>query len=1576
MSPPPTSDRTKQLKEILDRLAKVSRASGRRLRRIAFRSLLTLFGVAFLIFSGLDLYVKFSTTGRLAISSLSAALLGAAFLLFIVRAVRLHREARRVAVDVESKLDPLETTVSTSIEYGTDPKKTMELSSESIVNRLIQDASERSAKVNYAAAVDRRTPRIVFAALAVVVLLCVGYYFLSPRIFGLTFQRFVKPWADLPAPTLTVVDVTPKTSEVRKLTTVEIKAKIDGRIPSDAAISYAVIPEGQENNPNLKLKWVSEGMQKDNPKSYSFTFARMLDSIKFRVSAGDYTTEDYLLSIYEVPKITQLKMKLTYPLYTKLKSRQIDDAIGPVTALKGTEVDITGLVNKKIAEAQVEFQNPKRPMEPAYKVDGKELHVMFTVNENDKYRLTVIDDRGRTNEESIFYTIKAIEDKFPTVKVVKPGKNITAVKTTEVPMVIQASDDFGVREVGIAYKIKTDEEKRVTVREIVEPSTNVRAEHTFYLEDLELADTDVVSYYAYAIDNDTVSGPKESVSDLFFIEIEPYGQQYRYADQEGQEGKKGEKEKGFINNLANLIKAQQKALRETFNLNRLPREKWQPEHETQAKNLSSEEKSLQTHATQLAEELMEKLKKAGLEEHMDRAENISKASDQLGLASMVLDQLLTDSALPYENQGLYHLYRAKRDILHLIQMAKESGDKELEEKIRQALEMANKDQKTREQKERERQIAELQKKKQEAERLAEQQKDINRKATEQAAKEVKQGKISKQQKREMEQLAQEQAQAEQKAKEMTQDLYNMHRDNPKQSYSAARDVNQAANEMAETKKALENQKPADARDHGTKAEKALKNALKNINRALEKSVTDQLKSAAEQARELAEREKEVAQQAQQLASAKRQPQKGQPQQQGQRKQQPQGKQQQGQQQQGQQQKGQQQKGQQQQGQQKSGEQQKGDQQGKQQAGQQKPGEQKGQQQAGKQQGQQEGDQAQAQAKGQKPGDQKAQQGQKAQGQDMAAKDGQQQQKGDQQAQQKSKQQDGQQQGKNAPGPGPKGPFDKYPGKEGQGRSPAAQQQELAQEQERVREDLDDLGKRLGNMVPKIEKVDPDVGENVAKVAEQIDKGDTQRQMARAADKLKRSDPRTAQRDAQGAEKKLDKMANDLADLAEQFAMDDARRLGKAIEKARELADRQEKANDQMGKLADAKKKPADRKAAAKKPDAEKVRKEQGDIKKETEKLAKQAERIKSLEKSGLNKSVQRSLDTAKEQMEKAETLIPFDPKTAQEGGKEAEAELRQTAKAMRRMLNETLNEQLAKTVQKAKETEKFQKDSKETLEKASKGKRDGKPIDPRKADQAQRDQREAQKSLDDLQDRMKKLAAQARAAAEQEIADAVKKAEQELNEAKTDQQMAQAQKNMKGKRWSRAKSNQAEASRAVAAAKQRVEDLYEDRTSLPLQRMKAAVEETKDLRDKVDEMKSKVQKQQADAKKGPPGRKGRGEAQEKMKQLAEEQKDLDKKASALMDRLQRIDPNVEKELAEKVKLKMRDVTAKVAKGHLKDAEPGLSETAQSLQKIGEGLIQRLARLIDKSRRRDPTEENAPLEYKAMVEKYFRALSEK
>ena len=145
MSPQPSSERVKKLKDILGRLNAVARANGRRLRRVAFRALLTIFGVAFLIFSALDVYVKFSTSGRLAMSSLSGLLLLAAFVMFVTRAIHMRKEARRVAVDVESKFDQLETTVSTSVEYGTDPKKTMELSSEQIVSKLIDEASSRSA---------------------------------------------------------------------------------------------------------------------------------------------------------------------------------------------------------------------------------------------------------------------------------------------------------------------------------------------------------------------------------------------------------------------------------------------------------------------------------------------------------------------------------------------------------------------------------------------------------------------------------------------------------------------------------------------------------------------------------------------------------------------------------------------------------------------------------------------------------------------------------------------------------------------------------------------------------------------------------------------------------------------------------------------------------------------------------------------------------------------------------------------------------------------------------------------------------------------------------------------------------------------------------------------------------------------------------------------------------------------------------------------------------------------------------------------------------------------------------------
>ena len=68
------------------------------------------------------------------------------------------------------------------------------------------------------------------------------------------------------------------------------------------------------------------------------------------------------------------------------------------------------------------------------------------------------------------------------------------------------------------------------------PLTEVSAGHTVYLEELGVKPGDFVSYYAKATDTDTVKGPKVTSSDIYFIEVRPFNQDFRQAQSQAGGG--------------------------------------------------------------------------------------------------------------------------------------------------------------------------------------------------------------------------------------------------------------------------------------------------------------------------------------------------------------------------------------------------------------------------------------------------------------------------------------------------------------------------------------------------------------------------------------------------------------------------------------------------------------------------------------------------------------------------------------------------------------------------------------------------------------------------------------------------------------------------------------------------------------------------------------------------------------------------------------------------------------------------------------------------------------------------------
>ena len=104
-------------------------------------------------------------------------------------------------------------------------------------------------------------------------------------------------------------------------------------------------------------------------------------------------------------------------------------------------------------------------------------------------------------------------------------------------MQARADDDFGVKQLDLVYSVNGGPEKTVSIYgKGAKPLTEVSAGHTVYMEELGVKPGDFVSYYAKAHDTDTVKGRRSTSSDIYFIKIRPFSQNFREAQSQAGGG--------------------------------------------------------------------------------------------------------------------------------------------------------------------------------------------------------------------------------------------------------------------------------------------------------------------------------------------------------------------------------------------------------------------------------------------------------------------------------------------------------------------------------------------------------------------------------------------------------------------------------------------------------------------------------------------------------------------------------------------------------------------------------------------------------------------------------------------------------------------------------------------------------------------------------------------------------------------------------------------------------------------------------------------------------------------------------
>jgi hypothetical protein len=347
------------------------------------------------------------------------------------------------------------------------------------------------------------------------------------------------------------VAVEPGNTRVVAGRSLAIRASLKGRGATlrGAAPSLVVSANGQQRT-------VPMAPDRDG---YQFRFESVDRSFTYKVVAGAVSSLDYTVTALFPPKVRQIDVSYEYPDFSGLAPRTDEDA-GDIYGPAGARVRIRVYTDKPVTAGTLSFSGRAGlPLKPS---GDRMVDADLTLSKDESYRVTLADHDGLRSTGDTEYFIRIMNDRPPEVRILRPSADQPVTPLEEVSIEARADDDYGLSRFELVYSVAGGRERRVPFTAVT--GTNVAKVGSYLLstEDLSVQPGDVITYYARAVDVGRGKRPSETRSDIFFLEVKPFGEEFVAAQsQAGAGGAAGAQ-------LESLIAAQKDIINATWNLER------------------------------------------------------------------------------------------------------------------------------------------------------------------------------------------------------------------------------------------------------------------------------------------------------------------------------------------------------------------------------------------------------------------------------------------------------------------------------------------------------------------------------------------------------------------------------------------------------------------------------------------------------------------------------------------------------------------------------------------------------------------------------------------------------------------------------------------------------------------------------------------------------------------------------------------------------------------------------------------------------------------------------------------------
>lgn len=353
----------------------------------------------------------------------------------------------------------------------------LDKSNEAVVNELAKPAMHRIAGAKYS------LPRILLPSqIFTVLFVCVGIgsmWILSWHDFQQAFRQFYTNKAESVI-YKDKIEISPGSITIGKRGQVLIKV-----LDPDDRLAHRLFYRTDKTWRELMLT------------NNQYLFNSVEYDIEYYVQNQVAHTPIYKITCLDEPYVNHWELSYKYPIHTGLSSKTDTLSQGNIEAYKHSDVLISIRTNVPTISAIMKLDDANDIV--MKQIDKHNYTAQFKVLREQTWHLEITDQLGRVSQPEL-KRVSLIPDDPPEIRIVFPGEDSILDQSMLLPLIISATDDFGLRNLTLKYQHNDNAVQSIPIQNVI-ASRILNRDFMFDVRSLNPLPGDRVSYWTVVHDN-------------------------------------------------------------------------------------------------------------------------------------------------------------------------------------------------------------------------------------------------------------------------------------------------------------------------------------------------------------------------------------------------------------------------------------------------------------------------------------------------------------------------------------------------------------------------------------------------------------------------------------------------------------------------------------------------------------------------------------------------------------------------------------------------------------------------------------------------------------------------------------------------------------------------------------------------------------------------------------------------------------------------------------------------------------------------------------------------------------------